>query len=126
MIAIDDEAKAVQLVETVKKHFPHLHIFARAAGRVHAYEFQKRGVQHFYRETVGSSLDLGTDVMRSLGIPDEQARRAAHLFKQHDENGLRDLAQYWDDDEAYFKNARLQIEAFERMFASDLPPPKSP
>ncbi len=126
VIAIDDEAKAVQLVETVKKHFPHLHIFARAAGRVHAYEFQKRGVQHFYRETVGSSLDLGTDVMRSLGIPDEQARRAAHLFKQHDENGLRDLAQYWDDDEAYFKNARLQIEAFERMFASDLPPPKSP
>ena len=126
VIAIDDEAKAVQLVETVKKHFPNLKIFARATGRVHAYEFQKRGVQHFYRETVGSSLDLGTDVMLSLGIPEEQARRAAHLFKQHDENGLRDLAQFWDDDEAYFKNARLQIEAFERMFASDQPPSKSP
>jgi voltage-gated potassium channel Kch len=123
VIAIDDEAKAVDLAETVQKHFPNLTIYTRAVGRVHAYEFQKRGVLNFYRETLGSSLDLGVDAMVALGVPAEQARRAAQLFKEHDERSVRELAQFWEDDEAYFKNARLHIEAFERMFASDAPKP---
>jgi monovalent cation:proton antiporter-2 (CPA2) family protein len=119
IIAIDHEAKAVELVETVQRHFPHLRIFARASGRVHAYEFQKRGVQTFYRETLGSSLDLGVDVMRALGMRAHQAHRAARLFKSHDERSVRELAQYWEDDDAYFSHARQHIAAFERMFASD-------
>ncbi|MSU71095.1 MAG: hypothetical protein EXS43_01975 [Opitutus sp.] len=109
----------------MQQHFPQLKIFARAVGRVHAYEFQKRGVQTFYRETLGSSLDLGVDVMRALGMETEQARRAALLFKEHDERSVRELAQYWDDDDAYFANARLHIEAFEHMFRSDAAPPKT-
>ncbi len=119
VIAIDDEAKSVALAETVQKHFPHLKIFARASGRVHAYEYQRRGILTFYRETLGTSLDLGVDVLRALGMRAHQAHRAAQLFKRHDEQGVRDLAQFWDDDDAYFKNARVHIEAFERMFQSD-------
>lgn len=119
VIAIDHEQKAIALVETVQKHFPNLKIFARAAGRVHAYEYQKRGVTTFYRETLGSSLDLGVGVMRALGMRGHQAHRAAQLFKRHDEQAVRELARFWEDDDAYFANARLNIEAFERMFASD-------
>ncbi|MEO7697890.1 MAG: cation:proton antiporter, partial [Opitutus sp.] len=119
VIAIDNEEKAVGLVETVQQHFPALKIYARAAGRVHAYEFQKRGVMTFYRETLGSSLDLGVDLLHELGMPMEQAQRAAATFKRHDEASVRELAQYWEDDDAYLKNARLDIEAFEQMFASD-------
>jgi len=88
-------------------------------GRVQACEFQKRGIQSFYRETLGSSLDLGVDVMRALGMRAHQAHRAALMFKQHDETSVRELAQFWEDDDAYFKNARQQIEAFEQMFAGD-------
>ncbi len=121
VIAIDDEKKSVALAETVQKHFPHLKIFARAVGRVHAYEYQKRGIQTFYRDTLGSSLDLGVDAMRAPGVDAAQAQRAARLFKEHDERSVRELAQYWEDDDAYFQNARQHIEAFERMFASDAP-----
>jgi len=120
VIAIDDEQKSVALAETVQKHFPHLRIFARAIGRVHAYEYQKRGIQSFYRETVGTSLDLGADVLRALGHRPSQARRAALLFKRHDEQSVRELARFWEDDDAYFKNARQHIEAFEQMFTSDI------
>lgn len=119
IIAIDDEQKSVALAETVQKHFPHLKIYARAIGRVHAYEYQKRGIHTFYRETLGTSLDLGVDVLRELGHRRSQAVRAALLFKRHDEQGVRELARFWEDDEAYFKNARQHIEAFEQMFASD-------
>jgi monovalent cation:proton antiporter-2 (CPA2) family protein len=119
VIAIDDETKAVELAETVQKHFPHLKIFARAAGRVHAYEYQKRGIMTFYRETLASSLDLGVDVLRALGMRAHQAHRAAQVFKRHDEQAVRELAQFWEDDDAYFKNARVHIEAFEKMFQAD-------
>jgi monovalent cation:proton antiporter-2 (CPA2) family protein len=119
VIAIDSETKSIELAELVQRHFPHLKIYARAVGRVHAYEYQKRGILSFYRETLGSSLDLGADVLHELGLPAHQARRAALLFKRHDEHSVRELARFWEDDEAYFKNARQDIEAFERMFASD-------
>ena len=119
VIAIDNEEKAIALVETVQKHFPRLKIYARAAGRVHAYEFQKRGVMTFYRETLGSSLDLGVDVLRELGMRAHQAHRAAQAFKQHDEAGVRELAQFWENDDVYFSEARQRMEAFEKMFASD-------
>jgi voltage-gated potassium channel Kch len=119
IIAIDDEQKSVELAETVQKHFPNLKIYARAVGRVHAYEYQKRGIQSFYRETLGTSLDVGIDVLRELGLRRSQAVRAALMFKRHDEQSVRELAQFWEDDDAYFKNARQHIEAFERMFASD-------
>jgi monovalent cation:proton antiporter-2 (CPA2) family protein len=119
VIAIDNESKAIELVDTARKHFPDLKIFARASGRVHAYEFQKRGVLTFYRETLGSSLDLGVDVLRSLGFRAHQAHRAAQLFKEHDERSVRDLAQFWEDDDVYFNEARRHIDAFDRMFAGD-------
>ncbi len=121
VIAIDDETKSVSLAETVQKHFPNLKIFVRASGRVHAYEFQKRGIQHFYRETFGSSLDLGVDVMRTLGFRGHEAVRAARTFKKHDDAAVRELAEFWEDDDKYFSEARRRMEAFDKMFASDNP-----
>ncbi|PTY08703.1 potassium transporter [Opitutaceae bacterium EW11] len=119
VIAIDNEEKAVELAELVQKHFPHLKIYARAAGRVHAYEFQSRGVMSFYRETLGSSLDLGADVLTALGMPAHQSHRAALAFKRHDEASLRELAKLWEDDGAYFTKLRQDIEAFESMLETD-------
>jgi hypothetical protein len=68
---------------------------------------------------------MGVDVMRSLGMSRLRAQRAALLFKRHDESSVRELAQFWEDDDAYFQNARQHIEAFERMFASDAKVPAS-
>jgi monovalent cation:proton antiporter-2 (CPA2) family protein len=120
IIAIDSETKSIELLDLAKKHFPHLKIFARAVGRVHAYDYIQRGVTTFYRETVGSSLDLGIDVLQELGTSAEEAKRAAEMFKEHDRASVLELAKFWEDDDAYFKNARQHIEAFDRMFASDM------
>jgi len=60
----------------------------------------------FYRETLGSSLDLGIDVLRELGMRGHQAHRAARTFKLHDELAVRELAQFWEDDDTYFSEAR--------------------
>lgn len=65
----------------------------------------------FFRP-LGTSLEVGLNIFRELGHRRSQAVCAAMLFKRHDEQSVRHLAQFWEDDDAYFKNARQHIEAF--------------
>ncbi len=69
IIAIDDEEKSLVIVDIVQKHFPNLKILARAKGRDHAYRLLRHGVEHIYRETLGSSLDLSVAALRISRFP---------------------------------------------------------
>jgi monovalent cation:proton antiporter-2 (CPA2) family protein len=120
VLAIDDEAKALQIIRTIKQEFPHLKILARATSRQHAYEILRLGVDQVYRETLGSALDLSVDALRELGMDERRARRAAEIFRKHDEASVREMAKIPDDDEAYVSIARKHIENLERALASDL------
>jgi glutathione-regulated potassium-efflux system ancillary protein KefC len=120
VMAIDDEPKSLEIVELVRQHFPHLRILARASGRIHAYQLLSRGVTDIYRETLGSSLDLGTDALRALGFRAYEARRAANSFRAHDEAAVRDLAKDWGtDDDTYYRAARRRIQAVDEMMAEE-------
>jgi voltage-gated potassium channel Kch len=120
IVAIDDEAKALQIITTVQREFPQLKILARATSRQHAYEILRLGVDQVYRETLGSALDLSVDALRELGMDERRARRAAEIFRKHDEASVRDMAKLSDDDEAYVSIARKHIENLERALASDI------
>ena len=120
VLAIDDEAKALQIIQTIHQEFPHLKILARATSRQHAYEILRLGVDQVYRETLGSALDLSVDALRELGMDERRARRAAEIFRKHDEASVREMAKLPDDDEAYVSIARKHIENLERALASDL------
>jgi monovalent cation:proton antiporter-2 (CPA2) family protein len=85
LIAIDDRDKVSTLIDTARKHFPHLRIFARAWDRVHAYELLQAGIDDVYREVFGSSVDMARDALTALGRHPFEAQRAANLFKAHDE-----------------------------------------
>jgi monovalent cation:proton antiporter-2 (CPA2) family protein len=120
VVAIDDEAKALQIIETVQREFPQLKILARATSRQHAYEILRLGVNQVYRETLGSALDLSIDALRELGMDERRARRVAEIFREHDEASVREMAQLPDDDESYVSVARKHIENLERALQSDL------
>ncbi|MBA3762527.1 MAG: NAD-binding protein, partial [Chthoniobacterales bacterium] len=119
VIAIDDEAKALELVDLVKENFPQLRIMARAISRQHAYELLRKGVQDVYRETFGSALDLGTDALRALGVERERASSAAKIFREHDEASVREMARWTGDEEGYASMARLHIANLEKALQSD-------
>jgi monovalent cation:proton antiporter-2 (CPA2) family protein len=119
VLAIDDEAKAIQIIETVQREFPRLKILARATSRQHAYEILRLGVNQVYRETLGSALDLSVDALRELGIDERRARRVAEIFRAHDEASVRDMARLQDVDDAYVSIARKHIENLERALQSD-------
>ncbi|MGF1468240.1 MAG: monovalent cation:proton antiporter-2 (CPA2) family protein [Sandaracinaceae bacterium] len=92
ILAIDHHDRLLTMVETARKHFPHLTILARAIGRTEAYDLIDAGVDHVYRETFDSSLRLGVDALRLLGHRAYHAHRAARRFRQQDEALLRELA----------------------------------
>lgn len=120
VITLADEMKSLALVELVQKHFPHLTILARAVDRAHAIKLVQAGVKYVYRETFGSSLDLGADVLRQLGISDEQASRQTRLFRKYDEEALRELAELPPDEGTYFTRAREHISHLDRILRADL------
>ena len=119
VIAVDDHAKALEIVHTVHKHFPHLLILARARGRTEAYELLDAGVQEVYRETFDTSLRLGVDALRALGAHAHQAHRASQTFRRYDERAVRELAAVRHDQAQLVKTARERISALEEALRQD-------
>ncbi|NVO32289.1 monovalent cation:proton antiporter-2 (CPA2) family protein [Hymenobacter lapidiphilus] len=119
IIALDSSARALELVALVRRHFPHLRILVRAHDRPDAYEFFEAGLTDVYRETVDSSLRLGVDALRLLGVRAYHAQRAARTFLRHDELALRELAAVRKDRKTYFSTARQRIQELEQLLHFD-------
>jgi voltage-gated potassium channel Kch len=119
VIAIDPAEKRLEMVETVKKHFPNLHMFVRATNRYDAYDLMNAGVLHIYRETIDTSLRLGVDVMSLLGYRKYSARRLAQTFFRHDERNLKYLSAISDPDE-YVTESKKYVEEIEVVLQADI------
>ncbi len=120
IITLGEIDRAVELVKTVKKHFPHLHIMVRSDDRPEAYDLFDAGVLHVYRETIDTSLRLGVDAMKLLGFRAHSAQRAAHMFLKHDEEALKKLASLRNDGKQYVRTAREFIAELETLIQSDI------
>ena len=119
IVALDDPDRILEMVETARKHFPHLTVFCRAIGRTHAYELVESGVERVYRETLDSSLRIGADVMRELGVPAFESLRRARRFRRHDERALREMSGMQRDQKNYIHLVRQQSEELERLLCTD-------
>jgi monovalent cation:proton antiporter-2 (CPA2) family protein len=119
VVAVDDTERILEITETARKHFPQLEVLVRAVGRTHAYELIEDGVDRVYRESLDSSIRLGVDVMRLLGVPAHEALRRGRMFRRHDERALRELAGSRSDRKQYVLGVRQQTEELERLMRSD-------
>ena len=118
VIAVGDAEKRLEMIETIKKHFPNLRMLVRAGNRYDAYDLMNAGMLHVYRETIDTSLRVGVDVMRFLGHRTYTAQRAARSFLKMDEANLKKLAAIQDQDE-YIITAKNYIEEMEQMLRQD-------
>jgi monovalent cation:proton antiporter-2 (CPA2) family protein len=118
VVAIGDAAKRLEMVETVKKHFPHLHILVRAANRYDAYDLMNAGMLHVYRETLDTSVRLGVDAMKLLGHRAHTAKRLARTFLKHDEKNLKKLASIRNQEE-YINTIKQYIREIESIVQAD-------
>ena len=119
IIALEPPEKRLEIIETIKKHFPDLRMYVRAQNRFDAYNLMNAGMLNVYRETIDTALRLGVDVMKVLGHKEYSATRAARKFFRKDEATLKKLASIRDSDE-YISAARYYIEELENMLRADM------
>lgn len=120
VIALDDSAQVLQLVNTVKKHFPNMHIITRAHGLDDTYELMDAGVLHVFRETIDASLRAGTEALKIMGVRAYTAQRAHDLFLKHDEKSLKKMAAARHDKKKYMNALRNRIEELETLLQNDI------
>jgi voltage-gated potassium channel Kch len=119
VVAVDDQEKILEIVQTAQRHFPHLTLFARAWDRVHAYELINAGVKHVYREVFGSSLELAEDALAALGVHRYTASRAARTFRHVDQKALYRVAPHVGDTAALIDASRAARDEVTRVLAND-------
>jgi glutathione-regulated potassium-efflux system ancillary protein KefC/glutathione-regulated potassium-efflux system protein KefB len=121
VIAIDDKAKALALIDTAREHFPQLKILARAFDRRHAYELMQKNVDALERETFESSIRLGVKALMQLGQNSFRAERAGRVFRSYDEKLLAEMSKLWGGDFAAFQKAvRDRSALFEELMRVDI------
>lgn len=95
VIAIDNKEKALELVQHVKRYFSHIKILARAYDQTHYYLLKQAGADFIVNETYYSALNLGTEVLKELGIPAIRAERIKRTFSKIDKENKELLFESW-------------------------------
>jgi glutathione-regulated potassium-efflux system ancillary protein KefC len=133
VVAIDDVAQSLRVVDLAREHFPQAVIVARARNVTHYYGLRERGVQHIERETFDAAIASGRSVLEQMGWSSDAAHTQAARFRAHSIELLERMAPHFKDEAkliALAKQGRRQLEelwAREReeaaATASGRPPP---
>jgi len=118
--AIDNPTVNLNVVETIRKHFPNLKVLTRARNRIDAYELIDHGVENIYRETLYTAVHLGVDALTQLGHRKYSATRQGQRFIKYDEAAIKELATKRHDKMAYLATVQEQIEMQEQILKNDL------
>jgi monovalent cation:proton antiporter-2 (CPA2) family protein len=126
VLAIDDVEASVKTAELIRKHFPHLKIFARARNRQHAFRLMDLDVRYTIRETFVSSLEMSEKVLETLGLSRSKAAETVRLFRAHDEATIRKQQAVKDDESKFLQTTRESAEQLLHLFETDEDQPEEP
>jgi glutathione-regulated potassium-efflux system ancillary protein KefC len=119
VLAIDDVAQSLVVVDLVREHFPQLTVVARARNVQHWYELERRGVTLVERETFDAALMSGRSVLETLGFEPHQARTLALRFRRHSIAQLREMAPHYGDEARLISMAKAGRQQLEELFAQE-------
>jgi CPA2 family monovalent cation:H+ antiporter-2 len=109
-----------KLVELCQEHFPHMEVMIRTKNRFEAYELMEKGVESIYREHLDTSIRMGQDALQKLGFRAYTVQRLAAQFRKYDEEALKTLSQYKNNQAEYISKVRKQIETQEMLLSGEL------
>jgi len=113
VVAVDDVAQSLKIVDTVREHFPGLELVARARDVTHWNELRDRGVMRVERELFEASLRSGRTVLEVLGFAPHEARAHAMRFRRHNLQLFEQMYPHHKDRQkviAVVKQGRRQLE----------------
>jgi glutathione-regulated potassium-efflux system ancillary protein KefC len=114
VVAVDDMAQSLAIVDLVQAHFPKLQIVARARDVTHWNKLRDRGVMRVERELFESSLRSARSVLELLGHGAFEARQTAMRFRQHNLQLFEKMHPHYQDRAKFIavvKQGRQQLEA---------------
>ncbi|GGE53430.1 potassium efflux system protein [Agaricicola taiwanensis] len=88
LVCIDDKAAATRIAQMIRREFPLTPLFVNAYDRGHALELIEAGVDYQIRETFESAMTFGAEVLRRLGVPDEEVDDIQRDVRRRDEERL--------------------------------------
>lgn len=119
VIALKNADTTLKIVENARRNHPHLKIFVRAYSRVEAYDYIEAGEDFIYRDTLDSSLRLGSDVLRLLGETEEAAERATRIYRERDELMVREMARTRNDTNQFMSAAKEAHRSLDELMRRD-------
>ena len=120
VVAIDDIEDSLALVESVRRDYPDLPIFARARNVTHYYQLMDRGVTLIERETFEAAVKLGRSVLTAgLGQSAYRTRQAADQFRKYNTQNVLAVYPYYKDRDTYASMAKRARDELETMIARD-------
>ncbi|MEM7283108.1 MAG: monovalent cation:proton antiporter-2 (CPA2) family protein [Pseudomonadota bacterium] len=119
VLAVDDVEQSIRIAELMRHYYPNVEILARARNRNHAFRLMDLGVKVQIRDTLRSSLFLAEEVLKELGIPEDEAHNAAETFRTHDEKTLDRQQAIHHDEEKLIQSAMESAQQLRELFESD-------
>lgn len=119
VIATENTDTNLRTARLLKRHFPHLKVFARARNRQHVFRLMDLGVERSVRETFHSSLEIARSTLEALGLAPEAADDSIRRFREHDEKVLAAQYPFYDDEAALLQSANEARADLERLFEAD-------
>ena len=118
VVAINGVEASLRMVRLVRKHYPQARVFARARDRRHAWQLVDLGAEAL-RETFGSSLEMGREVLVALGMTRDLAEERARRFRAWDESLLEQQRLLQDDEDALLQATRDARNELDGLFDAD-------
>ena len=120
VLCLDDSDDNKFIAELVREHYPNVKIFVRAKNRIGAYDYLNNGVNHIYRETLGTAVDMAVDVLHETGMRKYAARRLGQRFMAIDKASVRKLAKMKENnDDITLFTTKEMLQREEELLAYD-------
>ncbi len=119
VVAVSDTKGALRIVRLLRRRYPNARILARAKDRMHSWQLMDCGATPM-RETFGTALDTGFEVLKELGMSEAAARQSVNIFREHDQRMLEAQHLIYDDEDALRQSAQDSRNELEQLFAAQI------
>lgn len=116
VLAVDDIDASIKTAEMVRKHFPHVPIYARARNRFHCYKLMDLGVKMLVRETWHSSIELSAGILRELGMNENDVQETVTAFREFDHKSLLQQHAVYQDEKLLIQSAKQATDDLKNLF----------
>jgi len=121
ILTMEDLDISKKLIELVHKHYPQLKIVANASDMSSTYELMDLGVHQVRKQSFGTAILMGQDILKLLGMDPYDAYRLSRIFRKHNDEMIDELFMNFKDGlDGYITAYQQQMSNLEKQMSLDM------